>query len=284
MNDTWQSIEQAAVTLGLSVRTVNRHMAAGKLASRLNADGRREVLVQLKPEPENSGPFADDVLAGRVGHFERPPHPAMPSDNTVSASAVDLSATPVDLKKLSDQLGQLDSQVTQVVADEHAVVGRTPEEKSLQAARSYDSETLLVLADSAADKMERAIGAYQVLARTAVAQAEAGRRGSRIAWSAVGVMAVAIVAAIGWTTYYLTHAQSDMTHLADQAKSATDNVKVVTLERDSLRTELTKSQQTAAKLEGRLSAIEEADRQRKDTRPTTRPALGDQLSSYLFGN
>ena len=40
----WMNIEQAAVTLGLSVRTVNRHINAGKLQSRL-AEGRREVLM-----------------------------------------------------------------------------------------------------------------------------------------------------------------------------------------------------------------------------------------------
>src|SRR5687767_7361455 len=46
MSDTWQTIEQAAVTLGLSVRTVNRHITAGKLESRL-FEGRREVRVML---------------------------------------------------------------------------------------------------------------------------------------------------------------------------------------------------------------------------------------------
>jgi hypothetical protein len=46
MSDTWQTIEQAAVTLGLSVRTVNRHITAGKLESRL-FEGRREVRVTL---------------------------------------------------------------------------------------------------------------------------------------------------------------------------------------------------------------------------------------------
>ena len=50
MADTWQTVEQAAVALGMSVRTVNRHIAAGKIASRLE-EGRREVLVSL-PDPE----------------------------------------------------------------------------------------------------------------------------------------------------------------------------------------------------------------------------------------
>ena len=46
MADSWQTIEQAAVSLRMSVRTVNRHIVAGKIQSRLT-DGRREVLVDL---------------------------------------------------------------------------------------------------------------------------------------------------------------------------------------------------------------------------------------------
>src|SRR5918911_636726 len=58
MADTWLTIEQAAVALGLSVRTVNRHIAAGKIQSRLN-DGRREVLVDMPEETEVAA--ADDA-------------------------------------------------------------------------------------------------------------------------------------------------------------------------------------------------------------------------------
>src|SRR3954469_15833651 len=52
MADTWLTIEQAAVALGLSVRTVNRHIVAGKIPSRLQ-DGRREVLVQTPSDKTN---------------------------------------------------------------------------------------------------------------------------------------------------------------------------------------------------------------------------------------
>src|SRR5690242_18609983 len=52
LNGTWQTVEQAAVVLGLSVRTVNRHISAQKLKSRL-IDGRREVFV-ANPEPETA--------------------------------------------------------------------------------------------------------------------------------------------------------------------------------------------------------------------------------------
>src|SRR5687768_10511397 len=53
MADTWLTIEQAAVTLGLSVRTVNRHIVAGKLPSRLQ-DGRRDVLVQTPADKSDA--------------------------------------------------------------------------------------------------------------------------------------------------------------------------------------------------------------------------------------
>lgn len=54
MADTWLTIEQAAITLGLSTRTVNRHITGGKLPSRLK-EGRREVLVQLPDTGSRAG-------------------------------------------------------------------------------------------------------------------------------------------------------------------------------------------------------------------------------------
>ena len=48
----WQSVEEAAVTLGISTRTLHRRIAKGDVETRLE-DGRREVLVCLPdPEPE----------------------------------------------------------------------------------------------------------------------------------------------------------------------------------------------------------------------------------------
>ena len=40
----WQTVEQAAVTLGISTRTIARRIAKGELESRLNS-GRREVYI-----------------------------------------------------------------------------------------------------------------------------------------------------------------------------------------------------------------------------------------------
>ena len=69
MADTWLTIEQAAVTLDLSVRTINRHINAGKLQSRLH-EGRREVLVSL-PTPRRTRAVGDErvneLRSGQTG-------------------------------------------------------------------------------------------------------------------------------------------------------------------------------------------------------------------------
>lgn len=50
----WQSVEEAAVTLGISTRTLHRRISKGEVETRLE-NGRREVLVCLPdPEPETS--------------------------------------------------------------------------------------------------------------------------------------------------------------------------------------------------------------------------------------
>src|SRR5215212_5349344 len=45
----WQSVEEAAVTLGISTRTLHRRISKGEVETRLE-DGRREVLVCLADE------------------------------------------------------------------------------------------------------------------------------------------------------------------------------------------------------------------------------------------
>src|SRR6059058_3642562 len=71
MADTWLTIEQAAVTLNLSVRTINRHINAGKLQSRLH-EGRREVLVSLETSVADAAPADEhDTVTDRAERAER---------------------------------------------------------------------------------------------------------------------------------------------------------------------------------------------------------------------
>ena len=66
----WQTIEQAAVMMGLSVRTINRHIVAGKLNSRL-VEGRREVFVPPKPA-EITSPSSAPALPTQHNEVEAP--------------------------------------------------------------------------------------------------------------------------------------------------------------------------------------------------------------------
>src|SRR3954453_8738295 len=71
MADTWLTIEQAAVTLNLSVRTINRHINAGKLQSRLH-EGRGAVPVPLVTPAADVAPSDErETVADRVERAER---------------------------------------------------------------------------------------------------------------------------------------------------------------------------------------------------------------------
>lgn len=57
----WQSVEEAAVTLGISTRTLHRRISKGEVETRLE-NGRREVLVCLPDEEIQFEEEAPDVM------------------------------------------------------------------------------------------------------------------------------------------------------------------------------------------------------------------------------
>lgn len=255
MAESWQTIEQAAVSLRLSVRTVNRHIAAGKLESRLN-DGRREVLVDTSSVPGAAGgspsgasPFADGPTASAVS--------GIPSDfadhTSVSTSA---------MSQFSQQQQQ-------------------PQSTAL----TLDQETVLALADNAAEKAEMAVTAYQALARVADTQAQQVRRNARLAWAAVAGMAVAGAGAIGVMTHRVTRLSAERDGLIEKVAERAQAADKLSAERETLRAELESKQQAlraeleaqqaalraeaaaareqAARSEGKLAAIEEQEQARQ---------------------
>src|SRR5687768_11772662 len=51
MAEAWQTLEEAALTLGISSRTLHRRLARGEFQTRME-NGRREVLVVIhQPDP-----------------------------------------------------------------------------------------------------------------------------------------------------------------------------------------------------------------------------------------
>src|SRR5688500_2027936 len=84
MAEAWQTLEEAALTLGISSRTLHRRLARGEFQTRMES-GRREVLVVI----EERDPSLDRLAA--AGRFA-----AAASTFTPSSDASDTSATPAD--------------------------------------------------------------------------------------------------------------------------------------------------------------------------------------------
>lgn len=273
MPDVWQTIEQAAVTLGLSVRTVNRHITGGKLQSRL-FEGRREVLVPL-PEPVRA---------------PEPPRPASPSAKATSTTSAANPTTGQDggvnftMGSPSDGIGQGSPAVGQAAnaagaaATHSSVTGEPgsagggyqaasgPAYDSVRRAMSadftdekpLDLRTMLTLADSADDKASLAVAAYQTLARTAEQQVHSLRRVALGAWASVGVLAAGAILAVGWGTYRLTSTEGTAGYLRDQVTEQRAEIGQLTDERDRARNELVRVQIESARLQDRLAQLSDA--------------------------
>ena len=221
MADVWQTIEQAGVTLGLSVRTVNRHITAGKLASRL-FEGRREVLINgsilgdfeevaCRPatpsssdpnftlRSESSGSVSERTAAGTTGS---PPNPSIAAGNGEGRSWAGADGS---LAGDGSRLDPHRQRVTPGVASE----------------RPWDVQTMLALTDSIDDKATLAVAAYQTLARSAETQVQSLRKVAFGAWAVVGVMAVGITIAVGWAAVAITSAEKSAGYLKEQLDKAT---------------------------------------------------------------
>src|SRR6185295_6265709 len=90
MASAWQSVEEAALTLGISSRTLHRRMARGEFEMRLE-NGRREVLVVI-PEPQipEETPVADSVT------------PEMSDASVMADMPLDTSCEPSDMSEITE--------------------------------------------------------------------------------------------------------------------------------------------------------------------------------------
>jgi hypothetical protein len=246
MADTWVTIEQAAVALGLSVRTVNRHIVAGKLPSRLQ-DGRREVLVKAPADSASASPFGQpSVSQPRVDDspFGAVLSPFASDAPPVTGPAIAGHAT-VTIPPVQSARSDVSGTSSDGMAGSPSDAGRY----------GIDTETVLALADNANEKAELAVAAYQALARATDVQFQHVRRSARFAWSAVAVMAVAVSAAVGGTTYYLTKSHVQTQYLQEQVRAKATAADTLSAERDTLRAELSAAKEQAARADGKASAL-----------------------------
>jgi hypothetical protein len=293
MADIWQTIEQAAVTLGLSVRTVNRHITAGKLESRL-FEGRREVRIPASANfasASSASPQSGTASARVNGDSSAATDTATETRHSPSATNGTPSDTETREEYASSERDSYSHNRQRVTAD-------------IGADRPMDTNTFLALADSLDDKATLAVAAYQTLARTAETQVQSLRKVALGAWAVVGVMAIGIIVAVGWVTWRLTTAETTAIELRQQVSrqdqqlqqqlaGRDEAVQRISAERDAAREDLGKMRDEKSRLEGRTqllseqakAAQEKAEKAeqaafvlRSTTRPTTQP-LGAAGSS-----
>ncbi len=70
MPETWLTLEQAAVTLKCSLRTIERRIAGGKLQVRQTNDGRREALIDLPDTGAPAAQMTDAAVAAVSEHAD----------------------------------------------------------------------------------------------------------------------------------------------------------------------------------------------------------------------
>ena len=103
ISHSWQTLDQAAVTLNVSARTIARRLKAGQIESRVDDRGRRVVLVQLvtdKPAPVSD---RQDVTDARQTADDGQPSDALSvsdSRGTMSDNAVSQQLVAVALQDL----------------------------------------------------------------------------------------------------------------------------------------------------------------------------------------
>lgn len=259
MAEVWQTIEQAAVTLGLSVRTVNRHITGGKLQSRL-FEGRREVLVSVTSEDESTKkvrreasarPTQADALVAEVTQSAQ--HERQPSEHTSAQPGVNFtigaSATAASSDASSVDHGYAAAAGPVYESVRRAMSAADADQKPL------DFRTMLTLADSADDKASLAVAAYQTLARASELQVQSLRRTALGAWAAVGVLATGAIIAVGWGTYRLTSAEGTSAYLRTQVTEQKAEISQLAGERDKAQQQLTQLQIESARLQDRLAHL-----------------------------
>lgn len=264
---TWHTVEHAAVALGLSVRTVNRHIQAGKLRSRL-AEGRREVFVPAPPIEDEAPSASSDSTSDEP---VKPDGQQTPSDPPQAAQRTQPPSSSTASPELKGTTSSVGGQPIPPFAN----------------AVAYDVESALARADNAADKAELAVSAYQNLAHSIELQAQSARRGAKVAWTIVAVLAVAAGVATYWTATTVTEARMKAEELEREAKAKAEELERETraaskaaednsAELERLRARLSNAEHDAAYAKGKAEVLEHAQSQRPSTGPTT---LLEKISS-----
>lgn len=162
----WMTFARAAVVLGVSTRTIERRVKAGQLQARADADGRREVLVQVVSDVASdavaSCPSADDRQVSDV--------PVVSDNAAVDVRQLVLAVQQVQQVVLADLQAERRRRRAWSVAAGVVLVASVAVVSSMLT-RLADVSDQLVAADAERDRLVQQVGQLQNdLARAQVQQ------------------------------------------------------------------------------------------------------------------
>lgn len=264
MAEAWQTIEEAALTLGISTRTLHRRISKEEFQTRLHG-GRREVLVRLPEMPMSAGVTGSGVHGGQAGQ-------GMSGSAGYGMGQVSTGAGEAgDADGYGNQQGDLSGGPDRVSAN-----GRSTVQATVTGTADGDDEdagTMLALTEDRLRRTDLAIFAYQQSVSTAMAEARRVRTSARVAWGAASVLATVLVVVSIWATHRLTASEAqvhrseadinqlrtDMTSVADMADSRQKALEQAKKEAEEARIK-------AAQAEGELAVTRAlADQSAKET-------------------
>ena len=224
MASAWQTLEEAALTLGISSRTLHRRLARGEFQTRME-NGRREVLVIIAdPQIPDRPPMADT------------PIPEMPDVADMSATFEIPSDTTVgEMSEAADMSDMSDAPTTEL-SDEIQT-------------------TMLALHEDRIRRTDLAIMAYQQSVNVTAADARRAHRNTRIAIGVAGGMVTCAFVVALWATHSVTRAKGDVEHLNDVVRQLSDTADNRAKEIEKLRNQAQDARVAAARVEGELSAV-----------------------------
>ena len=220
----WQTLEEAALTLGISSRTLHRRLARNEFQTRME-NGRREVLVVI-PDPT---PFPELKLAPDVASTTasaRPPNRSSRRSRTRPTRRHARWRTRRTTRLRTDDVGQ----------------------------------AMLTLHEDRIRRTDLAIMAYQQSVNVTAGDARRAHVRTKVAWGVAGGLTVLTFVAGIWATHTVTQAQGEVRHLDQVVRQLTDTSDAKSAELERLRKDAADARVAAARAEGQLDAAKATDR------------------------
>jgi len=247
MAEAWQTLEEAALTLGISSRTLHRRLARGEFETRME-NGRREVLVVVE-EPDPS--LARLAAAARYGK------------NSIASDTAATSA--------SASVTSADTAVNSAAEDDYGI--------STEAASEEVQQTMLALHEDRLRRTDLAIMAYQQSVMVAAAEARRAVTRSRVAWGVTSLLVVTCFLGATWAAHRVTQATAEVSHLSVNVRELTNDVEVKSREIKELRQDSQAAKVSAARAEGELVAAKRQVDQLLRDRDAERTRLTSQIGT-----